>query len=895
MSSATFELSPERWVRIQSLFDDVTALPAAEREAWLGEHCGDDPALRDYVASLMVADPNIDATVEQTIVGAARDAFGDRSSDQFTGETIGPYRIERLLGEGGMGMVYLASRADEQFDQQVAIKLGRHRLVDPQTEYRLRHERQILADLDHPGIARLFDGGTTNEGVPYIVMEYIDGIRIDAYCDLHRLNINDRLALFRQICIAVHHAHQNLIVHRDIKPSNILVTGDGTPKLLDFGIAKLTDAAGAATQGLTQEGAVVMTPANATPEQILGQPVTTATDVYGLGLLLYRLLCGLRPFKADSMTPSDIARKVCEEDLPAPSVRLQRLRHGPGNHAAARIQVVEIADNRRLSEERLVRRLRGDLDTIVMQALSKDPARRYRSAGALAEDIDLHRKSMPIQARRDAWTYRTAKFVRRHYIGVAISAVVAAMLFGFSVVVAIQNHTIAEERDTAREVSRFLENIFEARDPALARGANITADELLSEGARRIRSELQGRPEIQSTLMATIGRVYFNLGANDDAVRLLEDALETKIGEHGPSHPDIALIQNDLGKALIRVSDYARAEALLNSALRINSRLLGEDTTATAENLYNLAQLHLRTGEDLEAQRFAERSIEIYETHRGSHPIKLAEAKNILGRIAQVLGDLGRARQLLVESIDILEKEGGIDHPYMAYYLQNLGVLQRSLGELDTAEQSFDDAITTTRRILGEEHYLIAESLIFKGSVLHERGSLDEAETVMRESLALHIRTRGSEHPSVGYAQTLVGMLLHDKGEVAEAEAALNDAIDLFTRVLDPGHQYIASAMTELGAVFNTRGRSDRAVRLLEDALEIRLKGYTPEHALVAATRTELGDAYLQLGDVATATMHLEASAAVLADAPGRRGDRLRAALARLDSARAADSPRTER
>ena len=891
MNSATFELNPERWARIQSLFEDVAALPAGERGAYLSEHCNDDPALRDYIASLVATSKDVDATIEQTIVGAACDAFGDSSTDQFTGETIGPYRIERLLGEGGMGMVYLASRADEQFDQRVAIKLGRHRLVDPQTEYRLRHERQILADLDHPGIARLLDGGTTTEGVPYIVMEYIDGVRIDTYCDLCRLGINARLKLFRQICLAVHYAHQNLIIHRDIKPSNILVTADGMPKLLDFGIAKLTDAAGAAKQGLTREGAVVMTPANATPEQILAQPVTTATDVYGLGLLLYRMLCGCRPFDADSMTPSEIAHKVCEEPLPAPSTRLHRLQYGPGNHTAAQIQVGEIADNRKLSADRMVRRLRGDLDTIAMQALNKDPARRYRSAGALAEDIDLYLKSMPIHARRDSWTYRTTKFVRRHYLGVAFSALIATMLVAFSVVVSVQNRTIAAERDAAREVSRFLEDIFRAQDPVQARGTSITAEELLAEGAARIRQQLDDQPEIQSTLMATIGRVYFNLGAHTDAADFLDRALSLRASIDRPDTVEVAALENDLGKTLIRIPDYERAESLLDSALNINVSAYGERSSATGETLYNLAELHLITGELEDAQRFAEASMGIYEDLRKERPIELAEAINMLARVLQARGQLDQTESLFQEAIRILAREGGDDHPYMPYYQQNLGALQRERGDLASAEASFDDAIAAARRIYGEEHYFVAETLIDKGSLLHEHGELERAEIVMRDALRRHLAARGSDHPMVGFNRTVLGMLLHDKGDVAEAEAALNDAIDLFARVLNPEHQYTASAMTELGAILNTRGRSDRAVKLLVEALAIRLKNYAPNHALVAATRTELGDAYLRLGDLEAAAGHLNASAAVLSNTQGRRGIRLRAALERLEAAKTAAGP----
>jgi len=305
VNSKTIELTAERWSRAEDLFGSAADMATGERERYLKSECGDDAELYDYVISLLQADPAFAGAIEGTIVKTVREAFGEDTSqaEQMKGQMIGPYRVERLLGSGGMGMVYLAERADQQYDQQVAIKLGHHRLVDPQMELRLRNERQFLANLDHPNIARLLDGGTTTDGVPYIVMEYIDGVRIDTYCDLHRLTVDERLKLFQTICTAVHYAHQNLIIHRDIKATNILVTKDGTPKLLDFGIAKLADAEGSATDGLTRDGAVIMTIANGAPEQVTGKSVTTATDVYGLGLLLYILLSGMRAYETDDLSP----------------------------------------------------------------------------------------------------------------------------------------------------------------------------------------------------------------------------------------------------------------------------------------------------------------------------------------------------------------------------------------------------------------------------------------------------------------------------------------------------------------------------------------------------------------------------------------------------------------
>ena len=891
MNSATFELSPERWAKVQSLFDAATAMPRADQPAFLAAECSDDAELCDYLLMLLDSSIDVDAAVEETIVSTATDAFGDAEDDSMRGEMIGPYRVERLIGSGGMGMVYLAKRADEQFDQQVAIKLGRHRLIDPQTELRLRNERQILADLDHPAIARLFDGGTTRDGVPYLVMEYIDGVPLDVYCDVHKLGIDARLRLFQTICSAVDYAHQNLIIHRDIKASNILVTDDGTPKLLDFGIAKLTDTAGAATDGLTREGAVIMTPANAAPEQALGQAITTATDVYGLGLLLYRLLAGLRAYGTNDLTPSELIRLVCEQDVVPPSIKLEQAIRSSPSSARESTKLKELASNRSTSVERLRRRLRGDLDTIAISALRKDPKRRYRSAAALADDIDLHLRSMPISARRDSWHYRTSKFVQRHYLGVSVSAAIMLMLAAFTVLLSVQNRTIARERDTAREVSRFLEDIFQAQDPAEARGASITADELLASGAERIRLDLNDRPEIQAALMGTIGRVYFNLGEYGRSADLLEEALALDIANRGKEHPNIAEYKNDLAAALIHVPDYDKAASLLVEALSVNREQLGEDSPQVARNFITLAELNLQRGQITQAIEYAEASIRIYEGKALDYALELAEAKSLLARILQVSGDLERTERLLRDAIEIVANSEGNDHPHMAFYLQNLGVLQRSKGDLLAAQSTFEEAVAAARRILGDQHPLLPATMNDLGGTLHDQGKLEDAEATLRDALELHIRMRGQQHPMVGYDKIVLGMLLHDLHRLGEAESFLRDAIGVFDQTLDSEHQYAASALTELGAVLNSQQRYPEARELLERALQIRNKDYPPEHELVAATRVELADTFTRLGRLDDAEPLLRKSLDTLKDRPGRRQQRAQAALVRLEAAREPTEP----
>ncbi len=886
MNSKTIELTRKRWARVEEIFSRAVELAAEERERFLDAACDGDEPLRNYVLELLTADPAAEATIERTIVNTVRHAFVDEASeaDQMKGQLIGPYRVQRLLGSGGMGLVYLAERADEQFDQQVAIKLGRHRLIDPQTETRLRHERQFLADLDHPNIARLFDGGTTDDGVPYLVMEYIDGVRIDTYCDLHRLSIPQRLQLFQTICAAVHYAHQNLIIHRDIKATNILVTDDGIPKLLDFGIAKLSDAEGAATAGLTRDGAVIMTPANAAPEQVTGSTITTSTDVYALGLLLYTLLCGQRAYETDNTSPGELARIICEDERIAPSRRLaQKLAKAKSaDDRIAREELDRTAEDRSSTIPRLQRQLRGDLDTIVLNALRKEPARRYRSASALADDIELHLKSMPIVARADTFAYRTQKFVRRHFAAVSAATLVVGLLGVFTVLLSVQNRTVVKERDTAREVIQFLEDIFMAHDPSRARGADVSAEEILAEGAARIRSDLGNRPEIQSALMGTIGRVYYNLGEYPPAKDLLEQALQLRLQTDGESHPSVAAARNDLAEVLYRRAEYQRAEELLLQSLQVNQQ--GTDTASPllATNLFNLANVYLATGRLDKAESSARSSIETFEQIQGDYAIELSEAKSTLARILQFRGDLDEAELLFREAIDIVAGLQNLDHPLMAYYLQNLGVLQRSRGDLDAAEKTLSSAIAATKKLLGEKHDLLAVTLVDQGMLLHMKGDYTAAEYSIREALDLGAEIHGDSHPRAGLHRTILGRVLHDKGDLVGAEVTLREALQVYATVLDSDHQYVASALTELGAVLNTAGRSPEAKELLERALEIRLKDYSPGHVLVAATRAEYADSLIRLGQFDEGEALLRESLRVLHERQDRRLRRANEALQRL-------------
>ncbi len=519
-------MNPERWDRLQQLFYAASGMEAQKRRAFLEAECPADPSLRMQVESLIFSGGQTAATGlfdSLQILAAAAVAV-------TPGERIGNYEVIRELGRGGMGSVFLAVRADDQYRKQVAIKLMSLAMAGPEMQARFRAERQILADLDHPNIARMLDGGATPSGLPYVVMEYIDGPPIDRYCRENRLSVAQRLGLFRQLCDAVMYAHRNLVIHRDIKPANVLVSPDGAPKLLDFGIAKLVNEEVA----LTRIHERLMTPEYASPEQARGEAITTASDVYSLGVLLYELLTGHRPFEVEGRTAVEIQNTICDTEPVRPSER------GP-------------------------RELRGDLDNIVLMAMRKEPLRRYPSVDQFSEDIRRYLDGFPVVAREDTWGYRTGKFVRRHRWSVTAAAVFLSLLIAFGVAMALLAKRVASERDIANierrdaeQVSQFLIDSFRLADRSGTQGRTLTAQEVLDRGSERIFKQLADQPVVRAKMMNTMGQVYESLGLYDRAQLLLSNALAT--------NPTVETLSS-LGHLANTKGDFATAEAWYRKAL----------------------------------------------------------------------------------------------------------------------------------------------------------------------------------------------------------------------------------------------------------------------------------------------------------------------------------------
>ena len=713
---------------------------------------------------------------------------------------IGPYRILRELGHGGMGTVYLAARADEQFHKRVALKIIRAGADSAEVVRHFKRERQILASLDHPNIAKLLDGGTTDDGLPYFVMEYIEGEPVLAYCDARALPIRDRLRVFRAVCAAVEFAHRNLVVHRDLKPGNILVAADGTPRLLDFGIAKLLnpELAGEAPTATS----LAMTPGYASPEQIRGGRITTASDVYSLGVVLYELLTGHKPYRVTSQQPLEVLRAISEQEAEKASAAVDRTtetRSAEGDRVV-RVTPEAVAATREGTPEKLRRRLRGDLDNILMMALRKEPQLRYPSVEAFSDDVRRYLEGLPVKARTPTAAYRAAKFVRRHAVGVAASAAMVVLVLGFAVAMAVQSARVARERDvaqkeraaaqrereTAQQVSRFMVDLFKVSDPGEARGNTITAREVLDEGAHKIATELKDQGEIRATLMDTMGNVYVNLGLYSKAIPILQESLETRKAVLGREHPDVANSLNNLANVLDDHGDYAGAEARHREALAMRRKLLGDE-----------------------------------------HP-DVAKSLNNLGIVLNNKGDYPGAEAAHREALALKRKRLGNEHVDVANSLNNLAATLYKTGDYASAEALFREALALERRLFGNEHPRVANSLNNLANVLVEKGDYAGAEALHHEGLGLKRKLLEADHPDIAIGLVSLADTLCRQKKAAEAEAAARDAVAIFKKALPGDHPYIAETESILGASLALQRRYDEAQVLLLRSYPI-LKASTGE------------------------------------------------------------------
>jgi serine/threonine-protein kinase len=883
----------------KNIHDQVTTIVAharglstRDRGEYVRRACGADETLLSHVLQALGDALGDKAAQEQGFWDDVAAGENSRAPlvESLDGQVLGRYRIVRKLGSGGMGDVYLAERADDEYQQRVALKIVRGGLFSPQIQSRLRMERQILATLQHPNIARLLDGGRAPDGTPYLVMEYIDGEPIDAYCDRRRLSVAERLQLLRTICGAVHYAHQNLIVHRDLKPNNILITPDGVPKLLDFGIAKLLDSRHSAhTLAVTHFEYRVMTPAHASPEQVRGDVITTASDIYVLGVLMYEMLCGKRPFRLVGTSLTDMERIICEQEALPPSAMVARIM------AETPEVMADLASHRSTTPARLRKQLSGDLDNIVGMSMRKDPERRYASAEQLAADLEHHLHGQPVLATSDTWLYRTRKFIRRHALSVTAGVAVVLMLAAFSAVTYIQAQKIAEERDVAtaertraEQISSFLVELFELSDPSRSRGNQVTAREMLDIGARRIRFGLGDQPETRATLLGTIGRVYGSMGLHESSVELLQDALNSRIRIHGERHAEVALARAALGTALCERGQLDACAAQLDTALALQKELLGEDAVAVAPTLLAHGRLAQLRGDLDRAERYFNDSLAIYRHHGEDRTSAAASVMNELAGLYTYRNDFERAATLFRAALDIDRQALGNDHPQVGIHVLNLAFTSQSLGKLDEAAALYTESLQILGKVLGETHPMTLDASANYGRFLHRRGDLARAEEVLVRVVDLDRKARGDQHPYVGHDLVNLGLVRVDAGNPARAQEDFKTALAIYGATLPADHPFAASALSGLGRAQLEQGRLKEAEQTLRQASQIATKSLAADSPQLAAINSSLGRTLLAQNRASDAAPLLRASYPILAKAQGEDAvitKRTKEALASLGAA----------
>lgn len=786
-------------------------MPESARNAFLDEACECQPEVRNAVDALLQGDSNDDHQVLKAI-GRAATNLSDKHVDRWQGTDVGAYRIDSRIAEGGMGVVYLAHRSDKHFDQRVAIKILATSFVSEELYARFLSERQILANLNHTNIAKLLDGGQTDEGIPYLVMEYIDGVPIDEYCDTHNLSVGDRLTLFDQVCAAVHDAHQNLIIHRDIKPSNILVAKDGVPKLLDFGIAKLLDLRDMPHDvAATMDGVRLLTPRHASPEQVMGDPITTASDIYSLGLLLYELLCGSFPYEITSTTrASDIEETVTGLIPQSPSTQLV-------NDPSASV----VARNRNSNTVGLQKTLRGDLDTIVMTALRKEPGARYSSTLAMAEDLKRFANNEPIQARPPTRTYLLSRYWMRHRTAaIGIAATLLAIIVGTTAAAvgffnARDSERIAiAEAQNSEAISAFLISIFQEANPDTSAGNERSVREILQLGLDRVDTELDDSQVVKAQVLETLSSVYKGLSDNPQAQALLEQAIKLRKENTPDDLEALARLLNDLGDLHRIQSHRAKGAELIEQSLELYRAMGHPLTDDHADAINNLAIAYQEMGRLEEARPLFEESLRLRQQLYEAPHAKIALSLHNLGWHYGRTDDMAMAERYTLEAIKMRVDVYGEIHPRVGSTVSMLARFYRHQNKWDEAESAARRSVQIAEQIFDGGHPDLTYPLYELAAVLNEKGEIAEARQLLDKIVAWERVSLGPDSHDLGMSLKAYGATLINLGEYAEAEAILVESHDIFARL--PGSvRGLVTAKILMGRALIRMNRLDEAAEFL--------------------------------------------------------------------------------
>ena len=883
------DTTQKRWHRAQAVFDRALDLPPEARLAYLEKTCRLDETLRLEVEELLratsPAENFLEVPLSNLIQAMLAEVGAAEAAERMIGRRIGPYRLREHIGSGGMGAVYLAER-ETPYRQRVALKLIRPGADRAEAFERFRSERQILAELEHAGIAHILDGGVTEPEAgmpeqPYFVMEYVDGEAIDVYCDRHRLSVTERLKLFRAVCEAVQYAHQNLVIHRDLKPSNILVTKEGEVKLLDFGIAQVMEAestgdgAALASPPPTQ----MMTPEYAAPEQVQGKKITTAADVYVLGVLLYELLTGHRPYQPKNHLRCEVERVVVGAYPLPPSAKIRTSEEGIGPAGEVRpITPEAVSQARSTRPGRLARRLRGDLDCIARKALRKAPEHRYVSAEQLSEDVRRHLEGLAVEARQGTTAYRIAKFVQRHRVGVA-----AAVLIILSLTIGLgyaleQERVAAAERDRAEwaaaeafrekqkaeRVTAFIVSVFQGAGSTRLPSQSVKASDLLRQGAKRVEIELRNDPEVQAEMLEVLGQVYRSLTLYEEAMPLLERALSLQRARYKTDHPKIASTLHELALLYQRSGHYDLAEPLFQEALAIRRRLYHASAHPdVAESLSGLAGLYHRKDRYGESESLYREALWQQEALYGAHHEKVAKTLENLGRLFRSKGQYAEAEAALRRALAIRQRFPEKKMPIMNASL-HMGGLLVEMGAYDEAEPILRDIQATWKGFYGDHHIRTAVSSHVLAELLHGKGEYAEAEVFYREALAIRRAIFGDVHASTSITATLLADVLAETGAFGEADSLYRFALAGAEGSFSEEHARMSYPYLGLGRLRLRQRQFAEAEQHLREALRLRQQMLPANHPATAVAAVWLGRCLVMRGRAEEAGLLFEQGYATL-------------------------------
>ncbi len=802
-------MNKESWEKIKTIFYDAIDLLKEDREKYINENC-DDPELKKEIFSLLKAYDGSETFLESPSVPKE---FLHENNNLFIGKYFGKYRIEKFIARGGMGLVFLGVR-DDEVKQSAAVKIINPGTASETTIKRFQNERQTLANLNHPNISRLLDGGVTDDGIQFLIMEYIDGIPIDKYCETNNLTIEQRLNLFLKVASAVQYAHKNLVIHRDLKPTNILVTNNGEPKLLDFGIAKILDPEEINNNELTRHGLWNFTPEYASPEQVTGKSITTASDVYALGIILYKLLTGNNPYKIKSILQKDIAKIIEQSEPPKPSDKI--------------FTPPEMdSKTREIITEKTQKKLKGDLDNIVLMAIRKEPDRRYSSVEFFSEDIKKYLNYEPVAAFPDSLGYRSKKFIQRHKIGFAATLLIALTFFTGVTAVVWQANVAAAERDNARvelnkfeEINDFLLDMLGSADPG-AEGRDVKVYDLLEKASKDVDVKLKNQPKIKAAIKQTLGSTFIGLGEYTKAESLLVQSLNLSRDQFGEKSKEAAKCYHQLGLCYDWIGNYEKSDSFYLKGINLYKSLSGDiPSKALGDNMSDYGSLLINLGEYDSAWTVLNRALQIYKLNHAGNGQKAAITINNIAVDLHHRNKVDEAEKYYLQAKKILTDLYGIYRPEVASIFNNLAFIYLDNNKYDASAKAFQKAYEIKLKVLGKDHPYVGLALVNIGMLDFIRKEYKNAETSLLKSINLFKRTNALKDPYLAYGYYWIGRVYLATNQLKKAEESLINSLKIREEIYPKNNMNIWSVRGELGVCLVKQKRYKEAEKILIESLD---------------------------------------------------------------------------